>query len=140
MSKIGFMKQTLFFIVLVTFLFGCESNILKAEKAETEPNVQLETYDETMVIPNHVAIFEVEGMMCEKGCGATIRKGLYETGGVSKVDILDFNENDSVNKIKVYFDIQKSTTEDMIDIIGHLASSRYSAKLRKVTESTLPRS
>lgn len=131
------MKQTLVFITLIVFLFGCESSNIQAEKVAPEPNEELESFDETTVVPSHIAIFEVEGMMCEKGCGSAIRKGLYETGGVSKVDILDFDENDSVNKIQVYFDIQKTTTEDMIDVIGNLADNRYSARLRKVTQSTI---
>lgn len=131
------MKRILVFITFATLLYGCESNTVQAEKNAPEPNIELENFDETTITPNHIATFEVEGMMCEKGCGSAIRKGLYETRGVSKVDILDFDENDSINKIKVYFDIDITTTEEMIGVIGSLANKRYSAKLRKVTESTI---
>ncbi len=131
------MKQIVCFFALTILLFGCDNNESLVDKNEPEPQIGLETYDETTVTPNHVATFEVEGMMCEKGCGSTIRKGLYETGGVSKVDILNFNEKDSINKIQVYFDSEKSTTEDMINVIGELADKRYAARLEKVTESTL---
>ena len=132
------MKQIVYLFALVFFLMGCENNKQLADENMPETQMEVQTYDETTVTPNHVATFEVEGMMCEKGCGSTIRKGLYETGGVSKVDILNFNEDDSINKIKVYFDSQKSTTEDMINVIGELADKRYSAKLKRITEATLP--
>lgn len=133
------MKQILLLIAFGTLLYGCVSNEAPVEKDPSVLNIETEVFDETSVTPNHMAIFEVEGMMCQKGCGSAIRKGLYETQGVSKVDILDFDENDSVNKIRIYFDIHKTTTEEMIGVIGKLANKRYSAKLRKVTESTIPK-
>lgn len=99
----------------------------------------LEVTDENSVVPTHIATLEVEGMMCQKGCGAAIRKGLYDTGGVSEVEVT-FNAENPVNEIKVYFDIQKISTEKMITVIGGLAEMRYSARLKKVTESKIVKS
>src|SRR5690554_427491 len=120
------MKNAFFFIVLMVLFVGCQNS---------EDPIP-EDVSETIISPTHTAIFEVEGMMCQKGCGAAIRKGLYETGGVSEVEVV-FNEENPVSDIKVYFDINKTTTEKMIHVIGGLAEMRYSAKLIKVTESTV---
>ena len=113
-------------MLLSLFFLGCEN---------TKSPV-VEVMDETSVVPTHIAVFEVEGMMCQKGCGAAIRKGLFETGGVSEVEIV-FNEENPVNEIKVHFDIKKTTTEKMIHVIGGLAEMRYSARLKRVTESKI---
>src|SRR5690554_8047193 len=97
------MKNAFFFIVLMVLFVGCQNS---------EDPIP-EDVSETIISPTHTAIFEVEGMMCQKGCGAAIRKGLYETGGVSEVEVV-FNEENPVSEIKVYFDINKTTTEKMI--------------------------
>lgn len=120
------MRRTLFLTMLLSFLLGCEAS----EKTK------LETRDQPKISPTHMAVFEIEGMMCQKGCGAAIRKGLYDTGGVSEV-VVAFNEENPTNEIKVFFDINKTSTEKMISVIGDLADSRYAAKLKKVTESTI---
>ncbi|RYM35098.1 heavy-metal-associated domain-containing protein [Brumimicrobium glaciale] len=120
------MRRTIFLIMLLSFLLGCES----------KEAAQQEVVSKEDIAPTHMATFEVEGMMCQKGCGAAIRKSLYETGGVSKVEVA-FAEENPASEIKVYFDIKKTSTEKMIVVIGNMAESRYSARLKKVTESTI---
>src|SRR5690554_913483 len=120
------MKQLFLPLILVFLILGCESS--------DQPTGVVD--EDVTVRPTHVAVFEVEGMMCQKGCGAAIRKGLYEAGGVSEVEVV-FNEENPVSEIKVYFDINKTTTEKMIAAIGSLAEMRYSARLKKVTETNI---
>lgn len=120
------MKRVFLLTLLTVLFFACDST----------NNAVAEAEDETSVSPTHVAVIEVEGMMCQKGCGAIIRKGLYETGGVSEVEV-SFNEENPMSEIKVYFDINKTTTEKMLSVIGGLADMRYTAKLKKVTESKI---
>lgn len=107
-----------------------------AVSQETEVIVEESMIDETQVAPTHIATFEVEGMMCQKGCGSIIRKGLYETGGVSNVEIF-FNEENPVNEIKVHFDNNLTSVEDMIVIVSKLANSQYSARLTGVSERSV---
>lgn len=107
-----------------------------AVSQETEVIVEESMIDETQVAPTHIATFEVEGMMCQKGCGSIIRKGLYETGGVSNVEIF-FNEENPVNEIKVHFDNNLTSVEDMILIVSKLANSQYSARLTGVSERSV---
>lgn len=107
-----------------------------AVSQETEVIVEESMIDETQVAPTHIATFEVEGMMCQKGCGSIIRKGLYETGGVSNVEIF-FNEENPVNEIKVHFDNNLTSVEDMVLIVSKLANSQYSARLTGVSERSV---
>ncbi|WP_107039686.1 heavy-metal-associated domain-containing protein [Brumimicrobium mesophilum] len=120
------MRQLFFLTILSSFLFGCESNELLTPEISEEKNI----------FPTHLATFDIEGMMCQKGCGAAIRKGLLDTGGVSEVEVA-FDDEHPLSQIKVYFDIKKTSTDKMIKVIGGLADNRYSAKLKKVTQSTL---
>ena len=120
------MVRTVFLSVLLSLLVGCESNEFVLPEVKVEDKIS----------PTHMATFEVEGMMCQKGCGSAIRKGLYETGGVSEVEV-SFDENNPMSEIKVFFDINKTSTQEMIVLIGAMADSLYSAKLKKVTESTI---
>lgn len=120
------MRLILFFTIVISLLLGCEG-----EKVAIP-----EITDETIILPTHMAIFDIEGMMCQKGCGAAIRKGLYDTGGVSEVEVA-FNEENPVNQIKVFFDINKTSTDKMITVIGGLADNRYSARLTRVSQTTI---
>src|SRR5690554_5878134 len=130
--------RTIFFLVCVSTLFiACSHE--DAVSQETEVIVEESMIDETQVAPTHIATFEVEGMMCQKGCGSIIRKGLYETGGVSEVEVA-FEDENPVNEIRVYFDKKNTSIEDMISVIGKLADNRYNAKLISISESTLSKS
>lgn len=127
--------RTIFFLVCVSTLFiACSHE--DAVSQETEVIVEESMIDETQVAPTHIATFEVEGMMCQKGCGSIIRKGLYETGGVSNVEIF-FNEENPVNEIKVHFDNNLTSVEDMVLIVSKLANSQYSARLTGVSERSV---
>lgn len=143
------MKKQLFVIALFSVLFvACENDKTVIETSENTEQVETEQTkvaaeefvgQEMNVIATHIAIFEIEGMMCQKGCGSIIRKGLYETGGVSEVEVA-FEDENPVNEIRVYFDKKNTSIEDMISVIGKLADNRYNAKLISISESTLSKS
>lgn len=126
------MKKGLFFLFLITFIVSCNSVNTQSEN-ETVGTEIVEPGD---VKPTHFAELEIKGMMCQKGCGSVIRKGLYETGGVSEVEI-NFDEDNPISKIKVYYDQDKLSIEDMISAIGSLANNRYTATLNNITETTI---
>ena len=127
------MRKILFLTIVSTFLYGCDANQAEASTLTVDSS---EVMDENSVSPTHMATFDIEGMMCQKGCGSAIRKGLLETGGVSEVEVA-FDAENPASLIKVYFDNSKTTTDEMITVIGNLADNRYSAKLKKVTQTTL---
>lgn len=102
-------------LLLVVFFYGCSSNVEDAKSA------------------NAVAEFEIEGMVCEMGCGASLRKGLYETGFVSEVEVSYAEENPS-NSIKVYFNKENISTEKMKEVIESLNENQFKASLIKTQD------
>jgi hypothetical protein len=82
---------------------------------------------------NAVAEFEIEGMVCEMGCGASLRKGLYETGFVSEVKV-DYDESNPANLIKVYFNIDNISTIKMKEVIESLNENQFKASLVNMEE------
>lgn len=107
-------------LILLTFvmsvmLFACSDN------SETEDTV------------NAVAEFEIDGMVCEMGCGASLRKGLYETGFVSEVKV-KYNAESISNSIKVYYVKDDLTPEKMEGIIESLNEGQFQAELLSVED------
>lgn len=103
------MKNLILFSLLVTLVFfGCSDNSEDAKSA------------------NAVAEFEIEGMVCEMGCGASLRKGLYETGFVSEVKV-DYAEENPSNLIEIYFNKDNISTDKMKEIIESLNDKQFKA-------------
>lgn len=122
------MKNILFFIGIcsVFTFFSCDNTL------NEEPEVLVEeiTLEEEVVIePTSIAYFKVTGMMCQKGCGATVRKGLYDTGAVSEVNV---ELGDSISEVAVYYDDQKVSPQEMEDVISGLADGMYQAQIERV--------
>lgn len=110
-SKFEKMKNLILRSMVVSLLFfGCSDNESDATSA------------------NAVAEFEIEGMVCEMGCGASLRKGLYETGFVSEVKV-DYAEENPSNSIKVYFNKENISTTEMKDVIESLNENQFKASL-----------
>lgn len=84
-----------------------------------------------------IATFEIEGMVCEMGCGASLRKGLYTTYAVDEVKV-EYEEQRKENLIHVYYQGGKTNPESMQSIIEGLNEGQFTAKLieDKVKEST----
>lgn len=105
------MKNIILLSLIVTLGFwGCSDNTEDAKSA------------------NAVAEFEIEGMVCEMGCGASLRKGLYETGFVSEVKV-DYAEENPSNSIKIYFNKDNISTEKIEEIIESLNEKQFKANL-----------
>ena len=75
---------------------------------------------------NAVAEFEIDGMVCEMGCGASLRKGLYETGFVSEVEV-NYAEENPTNSIKIYFNKESLSTDEMKEVIESLNENQFKA-------------
>jgi hypothetical protein len=76
----------------------------------------------------HIASFEVEGMVCEMGCGASLRKGLYTTEAVDDVKV-EYNEDRMKNIIHVSYSSSKTGPESMLKIIEELNDGQFKAQL-----------
>lgn len=75
-----------------------------------------------------IASFNVEGMVCEQGCGASLRKGLYSTEAVDEVDV-EYKEERKQNLIHVHYTSGKTTPEAMVKIIEDLNGGQFEAQL-----------
>lgn len=128
------MKKLFFLCLLGISFIGCQTVDNPIVDLDEETSELID--GEVKVIPTHVAILEVEGMMCQKGCGSIIRGGLYDIGGVSEVEV-NFSEESPISEIIVYYDINMVSTEDMIVAIQDLADNRYSAQIKKITQSSI---
>lgn len=113
------MKRFIWFSLLLSLVFfACSDN------------------SEDAKIANAVAEFEIEGMVCEMGCGASLRKGLYDTGFVSQVKV-DYAEENPSNSIKVFYNKANISTEKIEKVIESLNDNQFKASLVK-TEDLSP--
>jgi|SRR5690554_4338652 len=133
------MKKIYSFVLLSLLFFACNNEqdvAVKTVEIEGATELSLLQDEEITIAPTHIATFEVEGMMCQKGCGSILRKGLYETGGVSQVEV-SFDSEKPVNEIKVHFDKNRTSIEEMITVVSKLANEQYSARLISMSEETV---
>ncbi|MDX1651503.1 MAG: heavy metal-associated domain-containing protein [Brumimicrobium sp.] len=77
--------------------------------------------------PNEVLTFAVEGMVCEKGCGATIRKELYSLNGVSSVKV-SFEEGKVFNEIEVFVNRNFVTEKEVSNLIENINDKQFTVK------------
>ena len=117
------MKHIIYIGLLGLTLTACStgSTTEVAEKEKQEQN------NPTNVIANQVLTLEVEGMVCEMGCGGAIRKELYSSGGVSECDF-DFEEDRETYTAKVYFDESVVSSGEILKIISKINDSQFTVK------------
>ncbi|PHR43646.1 MAG: hypothetical protein COA32_16105 [Fluviicola sp.] len=105
------MKNIILFSLLLSFVFfACSDNEEDSNSA------------------NAVAEFEIDGMVCEMGCGTSLKKGLFETGFVSEVKV-DYADENSSNSIKIYFNKDNISTTKMEEIIELINDKQFKANL-----------
>lgn len=114
------MKKTAI-AVCTLLLFSCSSEPevihLRTEKGKKETKAP--------VAANRVLTMEIEGMTCEMGCGGSIRKELKATGGVARVEFVDFKEGAKVQTAKVSFDTNKITVDEMVNIVSTMNEKQF---------------
>ena len=92
------MKKIVFVLTTGILLSACSS---EQEKVNTE-TIEAKTTD-VVVNPNQLLTMEIDGMVCQMGCGGAIRKGLKDTKGVASVEF-DFEEERKTNVAKIAYD------------------------------------
>ena len=92
-------------------------------------------YEETHVegaMERTVAEMSVQGMMCEVGCVAKVRKELLEVPGVATATI-DFEKDRSVNVAKVEFDPEVVDAEALVAKVKAIGDGMYPVERMAVT-------
>ena len=122
------MKFVLFSIGMIALVTSCAETSVEQAKTETE-EVQ------KIVVPNKVLTVEIDGMVCQMGCGSAIRKALLETGGVSSCEF-DFEEDRKTNISKISFDKNAVSADKLVKIISELNKGQFTTgQVKTVTLS-----
>lgn len=76
---------------------------------------------------NTIQAIAVKGMVCQMGCGGSIRKALKETCAVERVEV---NYIDSLpeQRIKVYYDRQQIAPKQMLQVLSELNDRQFTVR------------
>lgn len=69
----------------------------------------------------------VKGMVCQMGCGASIRKALKETCAVDRVDVTYIDSLEE-QTIKVFYDRQKIAPEQMVRVLSQINEKQFTVR------------
>lgn len=113
------MKKIVFVLTTGILLSACSSEP-KSENVET---TEVETTD-VVVNPNQLLTMEIDGMVCQMGCGGSIRKGLKETNGVASVEF-DYEDERKTNVAKIAYDKSIVSSEELIKVVANLNDGQF---------------
>ena len=101
------------FLVLSVALFSIATSCSSEAKTDAKVTPDVEKTADAKPVANQQMTIEVMGMVCEKGCGGSIRKEMKATNGVTKTSF-DFEDEREVNVATIDFDDSKITEEEII--------------------------
>ncbi|MEN9699379.1 MAG: hypothetical protein RLZZ301_577 [Bacteroidota bacterium] len=110
------------YLLSVALLAACQAS-------PNEKTVKHST-ESTLIKPpkaNTVITLGVKGMVCQMGCGGSIRKGLKQTGAVERVQV-EFVKSLEEQKIQVYYDRTKIAPQQLIQILEKLNDKQFSVR------------
>lgn len=111
------MKFVVFSVGMIALISSCTETTVDQGKTEV-------TEVQKVVIPNKLLTVEIDGMVCQMGCGSAIRKALLETGGVSSCEF-DFEEERKTNISKISFDKNAVSADKLVKIISELNEGQF---------------
>lgn len=80
-------------------------------------NTETDTQSEISTsISNKTITVEIEGMVCQKGCGSSIRKELKKMDGVSNVSF-NYSDSTKTDDVIIDFDENKTSKKEIIKVI-----------------------
>ena len=124
------MKILLLFFIFIFAFNSCnnESNeiIVKKERVKTTKKSQ-------KVIPNKSLKVKVSGMMCEMGCGGSIRTELKTNGGIDRV-IYTFVEGEEEQYAEIRYDDRLTDQSKIVNLIESIQEGKF--KVTKVIENS----
>ncbi|MCH2225406.1 MAG: heavy-metal-associated domain-containing protein [Crocinitomicaceae bacterium] len=121
------MKKIIFSFTIVGLLVACSESPKNTSSDNTEHSTSI------AVIPNSVATIEIDGMVCQMGCGASIRKELTATGGVSNCEF-DFKEGRKTNVATVAYDNEAISEEELIKLVSTINDNQFTVGSTESTE------
>lgn len=113
--------------------------VLMSCGSSTPPPVET-VYEEIHVegaVEKTTASMSVQGMMCEVGCVAKVRKELLEVPGVASA-MIDFDKDRSVNFANIEFDPTTVSAEDLVAKVTAIGDGMYPVPKMSVTHVGAP--
>ena len=125
------MKKLFIFGAISLAIAACSSN-----DTNVADNPQKDNQEESVanVEPNRLLTMEVDGMVCQMGCGGAIRKELKKTGAVSNCEF-DFEEERKTDVVKIAFDKEKISVDQLVNIVGKINDGQF--RVGKVSSEEL---
>ena len=123
--------KTFIFVLLSLIIFNsCNSEpkeiIVKKERVNTTKKTQ-------KVIPNKCLKVKVTGMMCEMGCGGSIRTELKAGGGIDRV-IYDFKDGEKEQFAEIRYDDRITDQGKIVKLIEAIQDGKF--KVAEVIENS----
>jgi copper chaperone CopZ len=120
------MKYVIPFFLALT-LWSCE-----AKKTVIKDKIEAKVCQPAKA--NTTVELGVKGMVCQMGCGGSIRKALKETCAVDRVEV---NYIDSLEEqtIKVYYDRQKIAPKQMIGVLSKINDNQFAVRSVGIPQS-----
>ena len=114
------MKISLLPTLLILFI-SCSQSNTKIEQNEPQAKVC------KSVKANTTQEIGVKGMVCQMGCGGSIRKALKETCAVERVEV---NYIDSLEEqiIKVHYDREQIAPKQMLQVLSELNDRQFTVR------------
>ncbi len=110
------------YLVLIAVLFSCQ------ETSKNSIPVSVNKSKPTSVHSNCQADYAVEGMVCQMGCGGSIRKELKLTGAVERVEV-NFVEELKEQVVRVQYDSTKIAIQKITSILNSINDRQFKAKV-----------
>ncbi len=111
-----------FYSLLVAALFSCQETSEKSKPLSVKKNKSID------VQANSQADFAVEGMVCQMGCGGSIRKELKLTGAVERVEV-NFVEEQKEQVVHVQYDSMLISIQKITSILATINDRQFKASL-----------
>ena len=98
------------------------------ETSEKSVPVSVKKSKSIFVRSNCQADFMVEGMVCQMGCGGSIRKELKLTGAVGRVEV-NFIEEQKEQNVHIRYDSTLINSKKITAILNTINNNQFKAKL-----------
>lgn len=114
-------------LIASVFVSACSSSSDKTNTKEVKKtHISIQTSE---VQANKLLTVDIDGMVCEKGCGSSIRKELMNTNAIESCEF-DFQTDRKTNTVKIAFDKDKITVDKIVSILNTMNEKQF-----KVLES-----
>lgn len=114
--------KTLHFIFISALLFSCNETSVKSIPVSVKKSKPV------IVRSNSQVDFAVEGMVCQMGCGGSIRKELKMTNAVERVEV-NFVEEQKEQIVHVSYDSTLITSSKITALLNTINDRQFKAKL-----------